>query len=76
MENKMQDQIEDTLHMNDMLAKLEKLSNSELIDKLKIIKYKQRDLKEHGLGDSDCEKMKYILQREYDMIMNIILFLK
>lgn len=77
MEQKIQEQIEGSLyHQAEMLDSLEKMSKSELTDRLKTIKYNLRELKEHGLGDSDCEREKYFLQREYDMIMNIFLFQK
>ena len=53
-----------------------KLSKDELSDRLTTIKYYLNELKEHGLGDSDGEREKYFLQREYDIIMEIYLFQK
>jgi len=53
-----------------------KMSKQELTHRLRIIKYKLNELKEHGLGDSDSELMKLKLKRDYDMIMEIFLFQK
>jgi len=61
------------VHLRDELLKMTK---QELTHRLRIIKYKLNELKEHGLGDSDSELMKLKLQREYDMIMEIYLFQK
>ena len=73
MSQKMDDMIEGSLYEQSMMyQELEELTIDELSDRLMVIQYKLDQLNEYGLGDSDCEKQKFFLKIEYDMIKYIL----
>ena len=72
MENKMQEQLEGALYeQEEMYNDLSKLSKIELYEQMIRLEYQLDNLNEYGLGDSDCEKEKFLVQREYNMIVKI-----
>lgn len=69
MENKMQDQIEGALfHENEFYDEIMNLTKYELYDKMIQLEYQIDNLNEHGLDDSDCERVKSFINRNYNII--------